>query len=245
MKITTLAPLSLAMLLSMGALAPAEATSRPAGPQSPAARPAPSGVPPAPVAQPPADTPPPAPGASSAAPSTAAPAGVRTGVAAGSPATDYRLVPGDKLRIEVYRDAQLSQSLQVRPDGKITLPLIGDVPAEGRTSNELRDALVTSLKEYNTNPVVTVIVVETIPPVFYVMGEVNSPGTYPIKGQVSSLQALAMAGGFKDFANTKNISVLRKRGSGIQQTLKFNYKDALKGKGETIYLQPGDTIIVP
>jgi polysaccharide biosynthesis/export protein len=154
-------------------------------------------------------------------------------------------VPGDKLRIEVYRDAQLSQSLQVRPDGKITLPLIGDVPAEGRTSNELRDALVTSLKEYNTNPVVTVIVVETNPPVFYVMGEVNSPGTFPIKGQISAVQALAMAGGFKDFAKTKDISILRKGAGGLQQTLKFNYKDALKGKGDNLYLRAGDTIIVP
>jgi polysaccharide export outer membrane protein len=158
---------------------------------------------------------------------------------------DYRLVPGDKLRIEVYRDAQLSQSLQVRPDGKITLPLIGDVPAEGRTSNELRDALVTSLKEYNTNPVVTVIVVETTPPVFYVMGEVNTPGTFPIKGQVSAVQALAMAGGFKDFAKTKRIKILRKAANGAQQNVGFNYKDAVEGKGPAVYVQPGDTIIVP
>ena len=87
---------------------------------------------------------------------------------------DYKLVPGDKLRIEVYKDAQLSQSLQVRPDGKITLPLVGDIPAAGRTSSELRDVITTSLKEYNTNPVVTVIVVETVPPTIYVMGEVNN-----------------------------------------------------------------------
>lgn len=164
--------------------------------------------------------------------------------AAGTP-LDYRLVPGDKLRIEVYRDAQLSQSLQVRPDGKITLPLIGDVPAEGRTSTELRDALVTSLKEYNTNPVVTVIVVETVPPMFYVMGEVNTPGTFPIKGQVSAVQALAMAGGFKDFAKTKNIRILRKGPGGPEQNVTFNYKDATEAKGPTLYVQPGDTIIVP
>ncbi len=160
-------------------------------------------------------------------------------------AADYRLVPGDKLRIEVYRDTQLSQSLQVRPDGKITLPLAGDIAAEGRTSTELRDAIVTALKEYNTNPVVTVIVVETVPPVFYVMGEVNSPGTFPIKGQVSAVQALAMAGGFKDFAKTKNIRILRKGGAGGQQTIAFNYKDAADGKGSPVQVQPGDTIIVP
>jgi polysaccharide export outer membrane protein len=158
--------------------------------------------------------------------------------------SDYRLAIGDKLRIEVYRDTQLSQSLQVRPDGKITLPLIGDVTAEGRTSAELRDALVASLKEYNSNPVVTVIVVETVPPVFFVMGEVNSPGTLPLKGPVSVVQALAMAGGFKDFAKKKDISILRKGAAG-GQTLKFNYNDAIKGKGQPIYVQPGDTIIVP
>ncbi|MGE3511134.1 MAG: polysaccharide biosynthesis/export family protein, partial [Vicinamibacterales bacterium] len=76
------------------------------------------------------------------------------------PSRDYRLVSGDKLRIEVYKDAQLSQSLQVRPDGKITMPLIGDLEAAGRTSLELRDRITTALKEYMTNPVVTVIVVE-------------------------------------------------------------------------------------
>jgi polysaccharide biosynthesis/export protein len=132
----------------------------------------------------------------------------------------------------------------VRPDGKITLPLIGDVTAEGRTSAELRDTLVAALKEYNNNPVVTVIVVETVPPVFYVMGEVNSPGTLPLKGSITVVQALAMAGGFKDFAKKKDISILRKGAAGAQ-TLKFNYNDAVKGKAQPIYLQPGDTIIVP
>ena len=146
---------------------------------------------------------------------------------------DRRLPPGtgDKLRIEVYKDAQLSQSLQVRPDGKITLPLVGDVAAEGRTSIELRDALVTSLKEYNTNPVVTVIVVETVPPMFYVMGEVNAPGSLPLKGQITVMQALAMAGGFKDFAKTNKIVVQRKGAAGIS-ALKFNYNDAVKGRGQ-------------
>ncbi len=182
--------------------------------------------------------------AGQAAPAAAASAPAAPAVAAAAVAPDYRLVPGDKLRIEVYKDAQLSQSLQVRPDGKITLPLIGDITAEGRTSTELRDAIVTPLKEYNTNPVVTVIVVETVPPVFYVMGEVNSPGTFPIKGQVSAVQALAMAGGFKDFAKTKSIRILRKGTAGTQ-SIAFNYKDAAEGKGAPVSILPGDTIIVP
>lgn len=153
---------------------------------------------------------------------------------------EYRLVPGDKLRIEVYKDAQLSQSLQVRPDGKITLPLLGDIAAAGKTSLELRDAIAGSLTTYINNPTVTVIVVETEPPVFYVMGEVMDAGPYPLKGQVSVLQALAMAGGFKDFANTKNITI--RRGG---QTLKFDYKAALKGEDTPMLVQAGDTIIVP
>jgi polysaccharide export outer membrane protein len=160
-------------------------------------------------------------------------------------ASDYRLVPGDKLRIEVYKDDKLSQNLQVRPDGKITLPLVGDVAAAGRTSLELRDAIAASLKEYNTNPLVTVMVVETVPPLIYVMGEVNSAGPQPLKGEMTVLQALAAAGGFKDFANTKNIRVLRKGAAGIQTTLAFNYKDAIAGRTQPIVLRPGDTIIVP
>jgi polysaccharide export outer membrane protein len=164
--------------------------------------------------------------------------------AAAETAADYRLVSGDKLRIEVYKDAQLSQSLQVRPDGKITLPLVGDVPAAGRTSNELRDAIAGSLKEYIANPVVTVIVVETVPPVYYVVGEVNSPGPQPLTGQISVLQALSAAGGFRDFAKTKDIRIQRKTPTGMT-TLRFNYKDAINGEQKPIFLQPGDTIIVP
>jgi polysaccharide export outer membrane protein len=157
---------------------------------------------------------------------------------------DYRLAIGDKLRVEVYKDPQLSQSLQVRPDGKITLPLVGDVNAAGLTSIELRDQLATALREYVTNPVVTVIVVETVPPLVYVMGEVTNPGSIPLNGPMSVLQALAMAGGFRDFANTKDIRVLRRTSRGVQ-TIAFNYKDAVKGDSNHVMLQAGDTVIVP
>jgi polysaccharide export outer membrane protein len=159
-------------------------------------------------------------------------------------AADYRLVPGDKLRVEVYKDAQLSQSLQVRPDGKVTLPLIGDVMASGLTPLELRDQIANALREYVTNPVVTVIVVETVAPTVFVMGEVNNPGSIPLNSSITVLQALAMAGGFKDFANTKDIRVLRRTSRGVQ-TLGFNYKSAIKGEGSQIVLQPGDTVVVP
>ena len=155
-------------------------------------------------------------------------------------AADYKLVPGDKLRVEVYKDAQLSQSVQVRPDGKITLPLANDVAAAGRTPTELRDAIADSLKAYIANPTVTVMVVETVPPVVYVIGEVNHAGPQPLSGRMDVVQALSAAGGFKDFAKTKDIKI--RRGN---QILKFNYKEAISGRGTPVYLQPGDTIIVP
>ena len=165
--------------------------------------------------------------------------------AQGPPLTDeYRLGAGDKLRIEVYRDTQLSQSVQIRPDGKITLPLLGDLEATGRTPIELRDTIAGLLKEYITNPVVTVIVVEASAAVAYVMGEVNHPGVVTLQGgQLTVLQALAMAGGLKDFANSKNIRILRRSSSGLQ-TIAFNYKDAIGGSSP-VYLRPGDTVVVP
>jgi polysaccharide export outer membrane protein len=159
--------------------------------------------------------------------------------------SEYRLGPGDKLRIEVYKDQQLSQSVQIRPDGKITLPLVGDMDAAGRTPLELRDLIMTSLKEYMTNPVVTVIVVEAIASQVFVMGEVSRSGPIPLNGPTTVLQALAMAGGFKEFANTKAVKVLRPRPNGEIETLHFNYRDAVNGLEKPLLLRSGDTIIVP
>jgi polysaccharide export outer membrane protein len=158
---------------------------------------------------------------------------------------DYRLGPGDKLRIEVYHEPQISQSLQVRPDGKITLPLVGDLGAAGHTSIELRDALTSSLKEYITNPVVTVIVQEAQANQIFVIGEVANPGTQVLQGQLTALQALAQAGGLKEFAKAGDIRILRKTPGGTTQTIKFDYKGALKGTVEPMVLRPGDTVVVP
>jgi len=181
-------------------------------------------------------------GTSGAAP----PAAPRAATAAAATTPDYRLVSGDKLRIEVYKDAQLSQSLQIRPDGKITLPLVGDVPAAGRTSVELRDAIAKSLQEYMTDPTVTVIVTETTPQIIYVTGEVNKPGAYSlVNGQMSIIQAIALAGGLTEFANKKDIQVLRKTATGMEK-LRFNYKEVLNDETqrEPLQLRPGDTILV-
>ena len=181
-------------------------------------------------------------GTSGAAP----PAAPRAATAAAATTPDYRLVSGDKLRIEVYKDAQLSQSLQIRPDGKITLPLVGDVPAAGRTSVELRDAIAKSLQEYMTDPTVTVIVTETTPQIIYVTGEVNKPGAYSlVNGQMSIIQAIALAGGLTEFANKKDIQVLRKTATGMEK-LRFNYKEVPNDETqrEPLQLRPGDTILV-
>jgi polysaccharide biosynthesis/export protein len=159
---------------------------------------------------------------------------------------EYRLGPGDKLRIEVYKDPQLSQSVQIRPDGKITLPLIGDLEATNRTPLELRETIAKALKEYITNPTVTVIVVEALASKVYVMGEVTHPCTMELHGPTTILQALAMAGGFKEFANTKDVKVLRPKGDrGAVETLRFNYKDVLNGDAKPFLLRSGDTVVVP
>ena len=157
---------------------------------------------------------------------------------------DYRLGAGDKLRVEVYKQEQFSQSLQIRPDGKITLTLIGDVPAAGLTPLELRDKLTAALKEYINNPVVTVIVQDAIAAQITVIGDVRSQGPQVLNGSVTMLQALAKAGGPGEFADKKNIHILRTNGSRTE-TIPFNYKQALKGEIEPVYLQPGDTIVVP
>ena len=165
--------------------------------------------------------------------------------AAAKALSEYRLGAGDKLRIEVYKDTQLSQSLQVRPDGKITLPLLGDLAATGITPIELRDTITERLKEFITNPVVTVIVVEASAATAYVVGEVNNPGAVAMQGgPLTVLQAIALAGGLKDFADSKNIRILRSSPILGSQTVTFNYKDAIRG-GEPVYLRPGDTVVVP
>jgi polysaccharide biosynthesis/export protein len=157
---------------------------------------------------------------------------------------EYRLGPGDKLRVEVYREEQLSQSLQVRPDGKITLPLVGDFAAAGKTPIQLRNELATSLKEYVTNPVVTVIVVEATAAQVYVIGEVTNPQTLVMQGPMTVLQALAQVGGLREFADRDDIRILRKMPEGVK-TIGFNYKRAVKGETEPVFLQPGDTVVVP
>ena len=184
-----------------------------------------------------------APATPSAAP---APAAAPARAAATTPTQpEYRIGSGDKLQISVYKEADLTQSLQVRPDGRITMPLVGDLAAAGQTPMQLQRRLAESLREYVSNPVVTVMVVEVAERVVYVMGEVNTPGAVPLKGSMTVLQALAVAGGFKDFANKGGIKVLRKMGGDRVETIPFNYKDSLRGDAQPFYLAEGDTVVVP
>jgi polysaccharide export outer membrane protein len=163
-------------------------------------------------------------------------------------ATDasYRIGPQDVLRIDVWKETEISRSVPVRPDGKISLPLLNDVQAAGLTSMELANVISEGLKKYITNPQVTVSVTEINSRRVYVTGEVTRPGAFPLLPNMTVLQALTSAGGFTQFARTKKIYVLRAEG-GKQVKHPFNYSDVIKGNHpeDNIVLQPGDTIVVP
>jgi len=221
--------------------APAPATSSSTAP-APVATPMPAAAPTHAPAPAPASATSPAPPRTAAAVPATTP--VRTTSTANQP--EYRIGGGDKLQINVYKESDLTQALQVRPDGRITLPLIGDLAAAGQTPMQLQRKLTESLREFVSNPVVTVMVVEVADRVVYVMGEVNTPGAVPLKGSMTVLQALAVAGGFKDFANKGGIKVLRKTpGSDRVETIPFSYKDALRSDAPVFYLIEGDTVVVP
>jgi polysaccharide export outer membrane protein len=193
----------------------------------------------------PAPAKPVAPAPAAAKPAAPAPTRAAAKAAPGSwSGEDYRLGPGDKLRVEVFEQDQLSQSVQVRPDGKITLPFVGDVTAAGQTSVELGQALTASLKEYVINPVVTVIVQEATSAQICIIGEVRTPGCQVMNGPMTVLEALSRAGDVTEFANRSNIRILRRSGT-RQERIAFNYKDALKGETEPLFLQPGDQVVVP
>ena len=157
---------------------------------------------------------------------------------------DYKIGPQDMLRIDVWKEPDISRVVPVRPDGKITLPLVNDVQASGLTTNQLAAKIAEGLKKYITSPQVTVGVTEINSRKFFVSGEVARPGAFPLLPNMTVLQALSSAGGFTQFARTKNIYVLRNEG-GKQTKYPFNYNDVVKGKRpeENITLQPGDTMI--
>jgi polysaccharide biosynthesis/export protein len=158
----------------------------------------------------------------------------------------YRIGPQDVLKIDVWKEEQLTRSVPVRPDGKITLPLLNDVQAVGLTPMELARVIGDQLKKYINDPQVTVSVTEINSRRIYVNGEVTKTGAYALLPHMTVLQALSSSGGFTQFARVKNIYVLRAE-NGKQTKIPFNYKEAISGKnaGQNIELQPGDVIVVP
>ena len=159
---------------------------------------------------------------------------------------NYIIGAQDVLDVSVWKEPELSREIPVRPDGKISLPLLNDVMAAGLTPEELAAQLTTSLNKYMTNPQVTVIVTQINSKRIYILGEVARAGSYMLLPEMTVLQALSNAGGFTPYANLKNIYVLRQE-NGKQTKLFFNYKDVINGKStaQNVLLKTGDTIVVP
>ena len=158
----------------------------------------------------------------------------------------YKIGPQDMLQIDVWKEPEITRLVPVRPDGKITLPLLNDVQAAGLTPMELANVISEGLKKYINNPQVTVSVSTINSRRVYVTGEVTKPGAFAMLPNMTVLQALTSAGGFTQFAKIKSIYVLRVEG-GKQTKVPFNYKAVVEGKKpeENIELQPGDTVVVP
>ena len=158
----------------------------------------------------------------------------------------YVIGENDILDIDVWKEKELTRSIPVRPDGKISLPLIGEIPASGMTPLQLQEDIARRLKDFLANPAVTVIVTDPRSHHFNVMGQVVKPGSYPLSQSTTVLDAISLAGGFRDFAKETKVYVLRNV-AGTQTRLPFNYKDAIKGKNpeKNVVLQPGDTVVVP
>ncbi|MBA3757239.1 MAG: polysaccharide biosynthesis/export family protein [Nitrosomonas sp.] len=161
---------------------------------------------------------------------------------------DYIMGPEDVLEITVWKNADLSKQVQVRPDGRISLPLIGDVSAVGRTAGQLTEEISARLKSYMENPTVSILVKEVNSYQIYVLGEVNAPGKYPLKSKTTLLQAITIAHGFTQVAARNKIVVFRfgKDGEGLHK-IKASYDDIVlrDGSDQNIELKPGDQIVVP
>lgn len=186
---------------------------------------------PAPAAPPPATAP--------AAPAQATPPQVE--LPAG-----YTIGPDDVLNVMFWRDKEMSSDVVVRPDGRITLPLVNDIVAVGLTPEQLRDRIKEEASRYVEDPSVTVIVRQINSRRVFITGMVGKPGAYPMTRTITVLQLISIAGGLHEYADAKNIMIMRKE-EGQQVALKFNYNDVRKGKNlkQNIELRSGDTVVVP
>jgi polysaccharide export outer membrane protein len=215
-------PLSVALGLLTAIALPAAAAAQTA----PATRPA---------AQAPAQT-----------PNTPRPAAGTGTAATGLPIpTDYVVGPDDILSIVFWRDADMTQEVTVRPDGNITLPLLGDIKAAGLKPSELRDQIAKTAGKFIEDPNVTVVVRQINSRNVFITGGVTRPGAYPVSGQMTVLQLITVAGGLTEFADSKNVRILRVE-NGQTVSLKFNYNEVMDGKklDQNIVLKPGDSVMV-
>jgi polysaccharide export outer membrane protein len=163
--------------------------------------------------------------------------------------TDDNFVIGadDVLAINVWKEPDVSRSIPVRSDGKISLPLVGELQASGQTPRQLEKELALKLQNYISEPEVTVIVQEVRSQRFNILGQVAKPGSYLLTNSSTVLDAIALAGGFCDFAKKKSIYVLRQESDSSPSRLPFNYSEVIKGKSteQNVRLKPRDTIVVP
>jgi polysaccharide export outer membrane protein len=162
------------------------------------------------------------------------------------PPAGYIIGADDVLSVVFWREQDMSAEVVVRPDGNISLPLLNDLHAAGLTPDQLRVKVTDAAVKFVESPSVTVVVKAINSRKVYVTGNVLRAGTYPLSGPMTVLQVLALAGGVVEFADTKNITIMRTE-DGRPRAFKFNYKDVSKGKGldQNIVLQPGDTVVVP
>jgi polysaccharide export outer membrane protein len=159
----------------------------------------------------------------------------------------FQIGADDVLAINVWKEPEISRSVPVRSDGKVSLPLVGEVQASGQTPKQLEAEISKKLAGYISEPEVTVIVQQIKSQRFNILGQVARPGTYPLSNPTTVLDAIALAGGFRDFAKQKSIYVLRQSADGTSSRIPFNYKDVIKGKDprQNIRVEPRDTVYVP
>jgi polysaccharide export outer membrane protein len=154
--------------------------------------------------------------------------------------------PDDVLTVIVWREKDLSTDVVVRPDGKVSLPLLNDVQAAGHTPEQLRATVTESVRRFVTDPAVTVVVKQINSRKVFITGQIAKPGPYPLTGPTTVLQLVAIAGGVAEYADSENIVVMRTE-DGQPQSFRFNYKDVIRRRNlkQNIELKPGDTVVVP
>lgn len=163
------------------------------------------------------------------------------------PTSDYAVQPGDILEISVWKEEDLQREVLVRPDGRFSFPLAGEIDATGKTVGDLREEISASLQKYIPDLIVTVSVQSILGNKVYVLGQVNKPGEFVVNPRVDVMQALSMAGGTTPFAALNDIVVLRRDGNGSQRAIRFAYKDVERGRSldQNIVLNSGDVVVVP